>query len=230
MLERRIRFLTRNFSHTEVGFKYRGHSIELMSDDEWVYSDTKESVRLTHESRTCGHCNQPRTVEGHDMCLGELRGIMNACCGHGEVNDAYVQFLDGFCIRERDAKIVLGILKKYSPQARGVNRITQSQEKHMIDISGIDKGEVLAALYNGAKAPGLTFFQERGRDMTDDEARVLLAQRTYFDYLYGRVMKVDLGTDNFDPRGYDRDNGPGAAKHAIDRVEQNHSPDGPTLD
>ena len=88
--------------------KYRGRSIELVSD-EWVYSDTKESVRLTH--RTCGKCNEPRTSEGHDMCLGTLGGIMNACCGYGITSEAYVQFLDGFCIRGGDAKTVLDILK-----------------------------------------------------------------------------------------------------------------------
>lgn len=93
--------------------EYRGRSIELVQG-EWVYSDTEESVKSTHESRTCGHCNKPYTSEGHDMCLGTLGGIMNACCGHGDITEAYVQFLDGFCIRGKDAKIVLGILKKWS--------------------------------------------------------------------------------------------------------------------
>lgn len=103
----------------ESGDFYRGHSIELLSGEEWVYSDTKKSVRLTHKSRTCGHCDQLLTSAGQDMCLGQLlefgttAGIMNACCGHGEVNDAYVQFLDGFCVRGTDAKVILGILKKW---------------------------------------------------------------------------------------------------------------------
>jgi hypothetical protein len=97
----------------ESGDFYRGHSIELLSGEEWVYSDTKESVKLTHESRTCGHCNKPRTSAGHDICLGTLGGIMNACCGHGTETEAYVQFLDGFCVRGYDAKVVLRILKKW---------------------------------------------------------------------------------------------------------------------
>lgn len=93
---------------------YRGRSIELR--DEWVYSDTEEPVKSTR--RTCGSCNEPYTSEGHDMCLGTLGGIMNACCGHSDITEAYVQFLDGFCIRGRDAKIVLGILKKWSNKGR----------------------------------------------------------------------------------------------------------------
>ena len=47
----------------------------------------------------CGHCGLKRTSEGHDGCIGELNNVMNACCGHGENKVAYVQFLDGSCIR-----------------------------------------------------------------------------------------------------------------------------------
>lgn len=91
--------------------KYRGHNIELVKG-EWIYSDTKESVKDFHLVRTCGNCNAPYTSEGHDGCLGTLKGVMNACCGHDSEEEAYVQFLDGFCIRGRDAKIILNILKK----------------------------------------------------------------------------------------------------------------------
>lgn len=40
----------------------------------------------------CTHCNLKRTAEGHDGCIGTLKNVMNACCGHGENNTAYVQF------------------------------------------------------------------------------------------------------------------------------------------
>lgn len=96
--------------------EYRGRSIEMV-EDKWVYSDTKQSVKDFHLVRTCGICNKPYTSEGTDACLGTLNGIMNACCGHGSVEEVYVQFLDGFCIRGRDAKTVLGILKKWSNTA-----------------------------------------------------------------------------------------------------------------
>ena len=91
--------------------KYRGHCIEF-ANGRWIYSDTKESVKDSHLARTCGNCDEPRTGEGHDACLGALAGIMNACRGHGDETEAYVQFLDGFCIRGEDAKTVLGMLKK----------------------------------------------------------------------------------------------------------------------
>lgn len=102
-----------NKSSVKIDHKYRGHSMELVRG-EWVYSDTKESVEFTCESRACGSCNKLITSEGHDACLGALEGTMNACCGYGDITEAYVQFLDGFCIRGKDAKTVLDILKKWS--------------------------------------------------------------------------------------------------------------------
>ena len=91
----------------------RGHEIEYQNN-EWVYSDNKESTVKTHEERPCKHCCKHYTKDGHDACLGTLIGVMNACCGHGVVNEAYVQFLDGSAIHGEDATIVLEVLKKYN--------------------------------------------------------------------------------------------------------------------
>ena len=85
----------------------------------------------------------------------------------------------------------------------------------MIDISKRDKAEVLAALYNAAKPQGMGFLHYTPDPMTKEEAVALLAKDTYFDYVKGRVMKVDLERDTFDPRLYDRDNGDGAAARAL---------------
>lgn len=42
---------------------------------------------------TCDHCWLGPTPEGHDGCLGTLPGpIMNACCGHGNSSQAYIQY------------------------------------------------------------------------------------------------------------------------------------------
>ena len=85
----------------------------------------------------------------------------------------------------------------------------------MIDISKKNKAKVLAALYNSAKPQGLGFLQYDPTDMTEQEAEELLQEPGYFDYLKGRVIKVDLSGDEFDPYLYDRDNGPGAAERAL---------------
>lgn len=40
----------------------------------------------------CNICKKCRTIEGHDGCIGTLENVMNACCGHGISEEAYVQF------------------------------------------------------------------------------------------------------------------------------------------
>lgn len=88
----------------------------------------------------------------------------------------------------------------------------------MIDISKLKKTDVLIALYHYAKPQGMGFLHYDPRGMRPDEAEALLKEGTYFDYLGGRVMKVDLSGNEFNPALYDRDNGEGAAQHAIDSI------------
>lgn len=89
----------------------------------------------------------------------------------------------------------------------------------MIDISNLDKAAVLAALYADARPVGMGFMHFIAGPLDPGEARSLLADGlTYFDYLHGRVMKIDLSGDTLDPRLYDRDNGDGAAARAVDSV------------
>ena len=85
----------------------------------------------------------------------------------------------------------------------------------MIDITGRDKADVLACLYNASRPQGLGILHLDPTPMTKDEARKILETATRFDYLKGRVMKVDLSGDELNPRLYDRDNGDGAAAKAL---------------
>lgn len=94
----------------------------------------------------------------------------------------------------------------------------------MIDLTKYDKAEVLAILYNHSKPQGMGFLQADSNPMTKEEAQDLLAKLPekykYFDYLKGRIMKVDLTGDYLDPSLYDRDNGKGAAERAIEFLEE----------
>ncbi|MDB5185345.1 MAG: hypothetical protein JWN38_1153 [Candidatus Saccharibacteria bacterium] len=89
-----------------------------------------------------------------------------------------------------------------------------------ISIADLDKAAVLAALFNGSRPQGLGFLAYNGGEgMTTEQAQAILdSGQTGFDYLQGRVMKVDLSGDSFDPWGYDRDNGQNAAKVVIDEL------------
>lgn len=52
----------------------------------------------------CGKCKKGPTPEGHDGCLGTLPGlIINACCGHGNDSQAYIQYTDKTDIRGQEA-------------------------------------------------------------------------------------------------------------------------------
>ncbi|KKM13999.1 hypothetical protein LCGC14_1710600 [marine sediment metagenome] len=93
-----------------------------------------------------------------------------------------------------------------------------------MDISKLDKAEVLAALYNRAQPQGIGYLHYTPEDMTVEEAQMILddlkeyGHRPYFDYLKGRVMKVSLYKDDMRTDLYNRDNGEGAAEQALEHL------------
>jgi hypothetical protein len=92
-----------------------------------------------------------------------------------------------------------------------------------INIKGLDKAAVLSSLYNASRQQGMGFMNPQGQNqMTIEQARKELDAnpRAYFDYLHGRVMKIDLSTDELREALYDRDNGQGACLRAIDHLLQ----------
>ncbi len=93
-----------------------------------------------------------------------------------------------------------------------------------MNIAGLDKAEVLMVLFNRAKQQGMGFLDQSGAvDITVEEARAIIKEEQtperqgliYFDYLRGRVMKIDLSCDEVRTSLYNRDNGPDAAENAI---------------
>ncbi len=67
---------------------YRGHKIEEI-DGVFYYVD--DGTHVANRRPWCGKCGQKDTPEGHDACLGTIPGVMNACCGHGNDGEAYIQ-------------------------------------------------------------------------------------------------------------------------------------------
>lgn len=78
-------------SSTPKTNKHRGYDIVLVNGV-WLYADTMRPVAEGWKKRPCGHCGLPNTPEGHDGCLGTIPGAINACCGHGDPEQAYVQY------------------------------------------------------------------------------------------------------------------------------------------
>ncbi len=56
----------------------RGWQIEFVN--EWIWSDTKEPII---KLRVCKKCGCFPTKEGYDACIGHVKGVTSACCGHG---------------------------------------------------------------------------------------------------------------------------------------------------
>ena len=83
----------------------------------------------------------------------------------------------------------------------------------MIDIKGLDKAKVLAALVNGGRPLGMGIFS--AGHLTEQEAAEMLAECKYIDYAMGVPIKADFSGDTFDPWGYDRDHGAGRAARVI---------------
>ena len=88
----------------------------------------------------------------------------------------------------------------------------------MINIRGIDKAQLLLELYNHSHQQGMGIMQP-AKKLTIEDARELLKHTTSFDYIYGKVMKVDLSSDEqFEEWLYDRDNGTGMAQSIVNNI------------
>lgn len=95
----------------------------------------------------------------------------------------------------------------------------------LVDASGVDRAALLAALYNRAQPQGTGFLHYDPTPMSQEQAAVLLERNThdgscYFDYLHGRVMKIDVLEEPLDPWLYDRDNGRGAVAAVVEAVRR----------
>lgn len=89
-----------------------------------------------------------------------------------------------------------------------------------ISLVGLVRPRVFAALFNGAKPLGLGFLQYNPEPMTAEQAQERFGECSqYFDYVDGRVMKVDLSGDEFRTGLYNRDNGVGAAEAIINLLQ-----------
>lgn len=114
----------------------------------------------------------------------------------------------------------------------------------LVDISGLSKAEVLAALFNASSPGGMGFLQAKnGPQVMTVEAAERIIQNggspdpgprsngLDYDYLYGRPLKVNLENDEFDPWGFDRDNGgDGTAQRIIDALRSNAWPNNDTIE
>ena len=91
-----------------------------------------------------------------------------------------------------------------------------------MDITGLDKARVLKALWDHSMHSMVgalcAMFNTSPPKMSIDEARQIIDSKNgdmYFDYVNGRVIKTDLGSNFINLSLYDRDNGYKAGEDAI---------------
>lgn len=86
-----------------------------------------------------------------------------------------------------------------------------------VRLNNVTREAALAALFNRAKPQGLGMLHyDKAHVMTEEEARFVLMNGDYVDYLEGRVIKVDFkNPDEIDTTLYDRDNGKDAGEAAV---------------
>lgn len=78
----------------------RGYPIYKDNDEVWRFCDTNDPTETTWFNRPCGHCGMyGNSNDGlPDPCLGDLPGVTNACCGHGDSSQSYICFVGGLVI------------------------------------------------------------------------------------------------------------------------------------
>jgi hypothetical protein len=93
-----------------------------------------------------------------------------------------------------------------------------------INIEGMNKAAIVAALYNNSKPLGMGAFHFNPAPMTEDQAQKLIDSnggKIDLDYVGGRVMKVFEMEDGLRVDLYDRDIGKGEAERIINGLRAN---------
>lgn len=90
-----------------------------------------------------------------------------------------------------------------------------------ISIKGMNKANVFVGLFRAAKLQeGIEVLEFNPILMDKERAEKILKNRTRFEYFEGRALKIDLSGDEFDPRFYNHENGPGIAEQVIDALRK----------
>lgn len=106
--------------------KVNGNDIKF-ENNKWTFSNNDKEVSENYKLSECPNCHKNPTQEGHDGCMGTLIGVRTACCGHGNPEDAYVEFYNREIITGETAIVIQNILKK-DTQYNGYGR------KYLTDI------------------------------------------------------------------------------------------------
>lgn len=95
-----------------------------------------------------------------------------------------------------------------------------SNQKNKVYIGDLNKAELLIELYNNAPVQGFGRSCDRSNLSIEDARELIDNQKGDFDYLNGRVLKVNLSEDYLDTWLYNRDNCPGRAEKIVEELRK----------
>lgn len=93
----------------------------------------------------------------------------------------------------------------------------------MVDISDINKVELLRALWNNSTPAAYYVFTNTKPPEWDNEKATTAIGNGFIDYFQGRLIKADLSCDQVNPSSYDRDNGRGALSEIVNLIRSSQS-------
>jgi hypothetical protein len=95
----------------------------------------------------------------------------------------------------------------------------------MVDVSGLDREELLKALWEGAKVVHTELATGKKAPEWDDTAAYHIVRSfERITVLFGRTILADVfsDSDTIDPKGYDRANGRGQFQHVVNTLRKLH--------
>jgi hypothetical protein len=94
--------------------------------------------------------------------------------------------------------------------------------KIMVDVTGINRDDLLKALWENSKPASFFSFNPVAAPKFDlDDAKRSTQSGGYVDYACGRCIKAAIygNSDTIDPFGYDREYGSGSFQKIVDKLK-----------
>lgn len=88
---------------TATGYNFGNRVLWCPDCFEWFYDNGDENTCDNYQKLICPVCKLSPTEKGHDPCIADLPGVRYACCGHGDIDHAYIMFDNDSIIRESEA-------------------------------------------------------------------------------------------------------------------------------
>lgn len=226
MQELKIKDIKRRFKNYEgrVGYEYPKNMFLFFEILSSTLSDTATLKELIFtiqllvndiENRKCGFHNSSVTREKFEELISKLKAFNDLPMVLSYVPRYIDEIADATFSREFSKIYGRVILENLGVEPQKEDYGYIEIKKDIIDISNKDKAEVLAKLYNNSHPMEMGMAQYDPTPMTVEFARKLLEKETYFSYLKGRPLYIDLKDNIIYVSSYNRDNGPQLAQQVI---------------